>query len=385
MLDNHPIKILITGGHLTPAQATITALLPSRADILFIGREHTGSLDSPAHEKTEVTGSNIKFIPLDAPKFHRKPLSANLTELIKIHSTLRRLDRLVFEFQPHIFLSFGGYLALWTALTARKYRVPILTHEQTLCLGLANRVIAPFAHRVALSWPQTQKSPAPDQDLHSNHKYVLTGNPVRQEFVTNLPKPSFLTRSRLPLLFITGGSQGARDINQYVLANLPSLTQKYRVVHQTGSKRALTPLTPQDTAKRLTPESKANYFYRSWFSAPEMASLLQHSDLVISRAGANTITELLVTQARSITIPLPTSAAGEQLLNARMLESLGLSSLLPESNLDQLPTLIHTLLSHPAHFRKAKIAQLRNLHSQAAVNLATLTLQCAQKSTVESI
>ncbi len=363
-------KLIITGGHLTPALATIQALSAYTTKILFLGRRTTGPSDLFSQEAPELKSLGIPFTPIDAPKLHRKPISKNFSELLKLYPCFNQIHHIIRHFSPDCLLSFGGYLALPVALTAIAHRIPIITHEQTLKLGLTNQLIAKFSHTVAVSWPQT---------LAHHPRFTLTGNPVRPEFLCHPTRPSWLPFNlNHPLLYITGGNQGARAINQFVFYHLPSWTKRYYLVHQTGQGPALhTQPSHASAISALTPTQLSQYHHQPWFSASDVAWLIRHADLVISRAGANTITELLVSNSRSILIPLPVSAANEQVANASLLVNHGLATLLPQSRLDKLPSLITSQLNSPPFKPSSPTQQLQTLHRQAAHQLARLVITCA--------
>lgn len=357
--------ILITGGHLTPAIATIKQLLQLKSRVTFVGRKYVNSNQTKSHESVQIKKLGIQFIHFDAPKLHRKPVKNNLYEIPKFIPSIKQARKIIRKTQPDAILTFGGYLALPIVLVSKYHHIPIITHEQTTKTGLANSIISNFATISAYSWPQNI-SQFPYQNRLAKTKF-LTGNPVRPEFISPQKQPAWLANHHnKPLIYITGGNQGARDINHYIYQHVQKLSSVYTIVHQYGHTPPL---------KSLQAKS---YYAKPWYEAAEAAWLMQNSDLVISRSGANTVTELLVTQSRSIQIPLPTSARKEQQINAQLLSQLGLAIILPESSIANLPQLIRDNIKPIKTKLNPAIAHLITLHSQAAQKLAALAHSCAK-------
>src|SRR3989344_2679499 len=218
-------KILMTGGHLTPALATIEKL-KSRSRLLFVGRSYSDSDHSASREHQLIRQAGIDFRTFNPPKFHRKPLSLNFVEALRYPGALVKAATIVRAFSPDIVLSFGGYLAPPIALAAYFQDIPVITHEQTTTLGLGNQLITLFATKLALSWPTP---------VHRSNA-ILTGNPVRSAFLGKPTKPAwYRSPDSLPTIYITGGNLGSRDIIAAVAAHLNTLAAKYYLVIQTGA------------------------------------------------------------------------------------------------------------------------------------------------------
>jgi len=365
-------KILITGGHITPALAVIPELKKHHLNIIFVGRSHTGRQDLPTKEQ-ELIGESAQFVSFDAPKLHSKPLIRNLLELAKTPGSLLAARRILTTHHPDLILTFGGYLALPIALMAKTLGIPIITHEQTTVLGKTNRILARLSHILALSWPHTQSVPSA---LTSTT--ALTGNPLRPEFFTTQSHPSWYHNPHhLPTIYITGGNQGASALNQYILHHLSALTAKYYLIHQTGVARSQADLDKLLAAKQQLPDKQQlNYHLAPWYDTTDVTWLMHHVNLVVSRAGANTITELLVTGTPSILIPLPYSAAGEQQQNAALLENFGLATVLPQPQLSQLTSLISKLIAQPKPQLSSPATKLQSLHTQAVTALTSQVFAC---------
>jgi len=205
---------------------------------------------------------------------------------------------------PDVIVSFGGYLALplvvWGKLTGAK----IVVHEQTTGWGLANRIAKRLADVSAVSWEEM-----------AGPGVVWTGNPIRQEVIES-KGPTLPRQGRT--LYITGGNQGSRAIDKVVEPILPDLVEKFEVFHQTKSNFSF---------------KHPRYHSCRWFSTPIHAEILARAAVSVSRAGANTVAELMYLGIPSILVPLPDSAGGEQQKNARILEKTGLGRVINQDDL----------------------------------------------------
>lgn len=329
------MKILISGGHLTPALAFIDYLQKEQpeVEIVFVGRIYSQTkAKQKAHEQKEVEQRKIPFIALQAPRFAWRQLSLQqkLMLPVKLKQAVAKAKKIIEKEKPDLFLSFGGYLAFPLALAAKKKGVPIITHEQTLAAGFSNQLIAKLANKVALSWPSSKA-------YFPGHKVVMTGNPIREKIFDNqVKKPSWIkTELKKPVLLIMGGNQGSRFLNQTLSQILPQLTKDWTVIHQSGN-----PTKDHDAKKELEKvrgnlpsEQQKNYLIKEWFSTQDLAWIYPKTKLVISRSGANTIQELLSQNIPAIFIPLPFAHHQEQLKNAKFLADQGGAVVLNQTEL----------------------------------------------------
>lgn len=352
-------KILITGGHLTPALATIEVLLQADYQVEFVGRRFTDQQGSKSKEEIEVEKLGVKFHGFDAPKHNRfRKLELPLL-LPRLLYSVFIADRLLGQIKPDLLLSFGGYLALPIAVAAKFRNIPIITHEQTLNLGLANQIIGRLSQLIAVSWPITQlKWP----------QTSLTGNPIRHAFFKTYKNTKY-SHEVLPVIYITGGNQGSSAINNQVFNSLEELLQDYQIIHQTGDSRSAADLKlAKKISKNLPPKLKQKYLYQAWFEADEVSQILDAASLVVSRAGANTLSELIVKSKRSILIPLPTGVNVEQAANAKFAQELGFAKMLNQENISQLAAVIKQELAQK-FTPNTQIETLRQLHLNGAKNL----------------
>lgn len=354
------MKILIAGGHLTPALAFINHAKDQKPkpDIYFAGRLYTQlSNGQKSREKIEVEKLGGHFIALESGKLVTDQFWWELPKQgWRFFKALWKSLRLMTELKPTIFLSFGGYLAVPLALAAWLWRVPIVTHEQTRSAGIANRFIAYLATKVAVSYKSTQK-------MFPDHKTSLTGNPIRPAVLvkSNTP-PTYLklknNKLSKPLLYITGGSQGSELINTTVSHCLRQLTKNWLVIHQCGPatdrrnyRQELTELK-----KSLPKNKRALYHIREWVGEEELAWIYTHAEVVVARAGANTVEEITRRQVPTLFIPLPFAHHDEQLLNARSLATKNAALILLQKDLEP-----NSLLQHLDLLKKKSRSIRRNL------------------------
>lgn len=326
-------KILLSGGHLTPALAVIdqAKLSDQEYQFTFLGRLYSQEQQQQlSHEKAEVEKRDVRFVPTTAPKFHKTFWWRNFSEIGKWWPALSTAWNVTTKYKPDVFLSFGGYLAFPIAIVCRLRGVPVITHEQTSTVGLANQMIAFLSVRIAVSQ-------ASSMHLFPESKTVLTGNPIRPKLLQKRTKrPEWLTETPdKPILYITGGNQGSEILNTVVEQTLQELTQKWFVIHQCGNPNStsnyLTRLT--NSAKQLTPQQQQNYIVREWIHEDDLLWIFSNTRLVVSRSGANTVQELVVHKVPSVLIPLPFSRNDEQQINAEALEKAGSAVILLQKNL----------------------------------------------------
>jgi len=345
-------RILITGGHLSPALAVISEL-QKRSDweIFFVGRKYPLEGDKAISlEWQTIKKLGIPFFELKTGRLQRRLTRQTILSLIKIPWGFVQAFFLVKKIKPEVILSFGGYIALPIAVAGWLLKIPIVTHEQTVTSGLANKFIALLAKKTCVSWSETVKQFPED-------KAVLTGNPVRNEvfsFQFSVFSRKF-SKEKLPLIYITGGSLGAHSINEIVRQILPQLLIKYRVVHQCGESSVYQDYkTLHATRYTLHAKLRRRYYLTKFIGLEEIGWVLNNADLIISRAGANTVTELLALAKPAILIPLPWAGEGEQKKNAQTLKNLGSAEILSQEKLSgqSLSQCIESLIQNIEKYKR---------------------------------
>ena len=233
--------------------------------------------------------------------------AANMKDMARVPLGVAQARSIVADFKPDVILSTGGYVAVPIGIAAGMLRRPLVVHEQTVRLGLANRLLAKRATRVAVSSPSTLEL-LPEA---VRERTVVTGNPVRAEVLAGEPLKAVDALGLhsfdpdLPVLYVTGGAQGSVQINTLVTEALPWLLQQANVIHQSG------PNNLQDMFDRTAtlPAELAARYRVTGFVGAELPDVLALADVVISRSGAGTIAELTALGKPAVLVPLPSRPA----------------------------------------------------------------------------
>lgn len=343
-------RIVFTGGHHNSALVVANILKKEGFEVFWFGHKFASRGDkSLSVEYQEVVRHNIPFFELKTGKAYRQ---RNPLEWLKIILGFIQAFNYLLKIKPSLIVSFGGYLAVPTVIAGRILGIKSITHEQTVVSGWANRAIVNFVDKVLLTHKSSLKN-------YPRKKVKIVGLPIRPEIFDKSFKKTF----EPPLIYITCGKQGSHNINQAVFPLIPQLVKKYTVVHQTGSNTLMKDL---DKAKRIKDglkELSNRYIYAPYFFTPDAPSYLQSAKLVISRAGAHQIYELMLLQKRSVLIPIPWVSHNEQYLNAKLATSYLPGTILEEKDLNPenlLQAIDKTLVARP----KPKIQLEKDAHQK---------------------
>lgn len=308
-------KIILTGGgtagHVTPNMALIERLRGEDYDISYIG-SYNGI------EKGLIEGMGIPYYGISSGKLRRYFDLKNLTDPFRVLKGIAEAHKLIRQLKPDVVFSKGGFVAVPVVWAAARAGVPVIIHESDMTPGLANKLCIPSATRVCCNFKETLDSLPAGKAVH-------TGTPLRPELFTGdrqkgLDFCGF--KGDKPVILVVGGSTGAQAINNAVRDLLPTLLRKYDVIHLCG--KGKTDDDYKDT------EGYRQYEYIS----SELKDLFAATDIVISRAGANAVSELLALRKPNILIPLTAAASrGDQILNAESFERQGYSYVLREENM----------------------------------------------------
>lgn len=299
-------KILLTGGHaLTNAYAVIEEIKSHKPSwkVHWVGTS----------TQSYFTNLNIKTHFLTTGRIQSKFTRHTIPNLFQIPIGFLQAFILILKIRPKLTLSFGGFAAFPVVFWSKIFRVPIIVHEQSSTVGLANKVSMSFAKTIAVA-RRNSLSHFPKS------KTILTGNPIRKSILLIKPKNKL---SNPPALFITGGSRGAQNINREVIKALPKLTKKYKIIHQTG----------ELDFNKFNKLSLPNYQCYSTLHPDKMSKIIKKSDILIGRAGANTVAEISLTRRPAILIPIPWARNNEQLKNAKLASDAGIAIILPQRKL----------------------------------------------------
>ncbi len=317
-------RIVLTGGgtagHVTPHLSLIPKLRESGYDIHYIGTEN-GIEHGMLAALPEVT-----YHAVQSGKLRRYFSLQNFTDPFRVLWGALQSVNLMRKLKPNVCFSKGGFVSVPVVFGAWLCRVPAVCHESDFSPGLANRICAFFASKVATTFPECAEA--------LGKKGVLTGTPLRPELFTGSRATGLALAGfdgQKPVLLMTGGSLGAQSVNQCLREALPQLLPQMDVLHLCG-KGNLAPAL----------EGTPGYYQKEFLSA-ELPHALAAADIVLSRAGANTLCELVALQKPMLLVPYPmTASRGDQIQNAQSYEKQGLAHVLPQEKMTPA-TLIHAL------------------------------------------
>lgn len=342
-------KIVLTGGHLTPAVAIIEELQKNKEwQIYFIGRKFAFDQDKePSFEYQTIKSMGVNFMDSSAIRLSKKLTFKNLyAAVIALFKALIYLNKINAE----IILSFGGYVATPVLLAAIILKKPFILHEQTLRPGKSNLFFARFAVKILVSWKEALP-------FFPDKKTIFTGNPLRASFFKELNDPALNFFSpdtkNLPLIYFTGGSTGSHQINLVVAECLNLLLVNYKVIHQCGQSYFNDYEMLKKVVQKLDPSLAKHYFLAKNLNSEETSAILKSADIIVGRAGANTIVEIALLGKIAILIPHPDSAYNEQEINAKKLAENGGAQILEEKNLnrDNLVNSINNLWKEKRYYQ----------------------------------
>lgn len=363
------MKIVLTGGHITPLIATIEALQKDATNTcVVISRKHSAEgVFAQSQESQILEQKGIATYFLTTGRLQRSLTRHTIPSLLKIPWGIIGAYNLLRLIKPDVVVSFGGYLSVPVIIAAWTLRISTVTHEQSVKAGLANRINSKFVKKVALAW----ESSLP---FFPKAKSVVVGNPLRQAIFANEEKQTAIgqflkTENTVPLLYVTGGNQGSHAINTTIFSLVSKLSEQYKILHQTGN------LVSQDVEYSQQLSWKNNrYMAVPFVTDDDIGPVLHKASLVISRAGANTVTELAALGKVAIFIPLPFAQQQEQLANAQLLEKAGSSVIIDQANLtpDLIAQKLQEIQKNSQLFAQHAEAAKLLVKPEAAVQLAQL-------------
>ncbi len=294
-----------------------------------------------------------------------------LQSLVKAGRGVQQSRRILREFRPHVVFVTGGFVAAPVVIAAWRAGIPVLIYLPDIEPGVAIRRLSRFARRVAVSFPEAA--------VHFPGKAVVTGYPVRPEFVVaaaqrNVARQALNLQPELPVVLVFGGSRGARSINQALVAVLPEVLRYCQVVHVTGT---LDWANVQERTESLPDELRLRYHPFAYLHS-EMALAMAAADLVVARAGASTLGEFPVMGLPSILVPYPYSGQHQE-ANADYLAARGAAVKVADNRLnsDLLPTILD-LVQHPERRAAMHKAARALAQPQAALHIARVLIELAE-------
>ena len=353
-------RIVLTGGgtagHVTPNIALLPRLREMDYDIHYIG-----SFDGI--EKRLIEDFDIPYYGVSTGKFRRYHDLKNFSDPFRVIKGLGEAKKILKEIRPDVVFSKGGFVSVPVVRAAASLKIPCIIHESDLTPGLANKLCISVASKICCNFPET-KNALPES------KAVLTGSPIREELLKGDKKAAFKLcgfEEDKPVIMVIGGSQGSAAINECIRKSLPVLLNDFNIIHICGKEK-------MDNLLINTIGYKQFEYVKS-----ELKDLFALCDIVISRAGANAICELLALRKPNLLIPLPSSGSrGDQLLNAASFEAQGFSKVLKEEMLDQ-----DTLLESVQELYFNRNTYIENMSKSGQLDsiatICSLIDECAKK------
>ena len=344
-------RIILTGGgtagHVTPNIALIPKLRELGFDIHYIG-SYNGI------EKDLIEPFGIPYHGISSGKLRRYFSLQNFTDPFRVIKGFGEARKLIKNLKPDVIFSKGGFVSVPVVLAGKKCKVPVIIHESDMTPGLANKIAIPSAAKICCNFPETL-------DCLPEGKAVLTGSPIRQELLSG----NKFTADK-PVILVIGGSLGSVVVNNAVRESLPCLLKDFQIIHLCG--------------KGKTDESLKNTkgYCQFEYVKDELRDIFALSEIVISRAGANAICELLALRKPNLLIPLSAKASrGDQILNARSFERQGFSMVLEEEDLtkETLTSTVYKLFEK----RGSYVDAMRNSNQQDSIDTIISMITQASK------
>lgn len=307
-------KIVLTGGgtagHVTPNIALLPKLKEMDYEISYIG-SYEGI------EKKLISDFDIPYYGIATGKLRRYFDPKNFSDPFRVMKGFAEARKYLKQIKPDVVFSKGGFVSVPVVRAAASLKIPCVIHESDMTPGLANKLCIPVASKICCNFPETLQNLPED-------KAVLTGSPIREELlkgnkIAGLDFCGFTANK--PVIMVIGGSLGAANVNAFVREALPDLLEDFQVVHLCGKEKVDNLLLNTEGYKQFE------------YIKTELKDLFAMADVVISRAGANAICELLALKKPNILIPLCNGSRGDQILNAHSFESQGYSIVLEEDDI----------------------------------------------------
>ena len=343
-----------TAGHVTPNLALIPSLKAAGYDIRYIG-SYNGM------ERKLIENAGIPYDGISSGKLRRYFDLKNFSDPFRVLKGYAEALKLLRKYKPDVLFSKGGFVAVPVVLAAKHYHIPTIIHESDMTPGLANKLAMPSATKVCCNFPETLP-------YLPKEKAVLTGSPIRAELLQGdrLAGLQYTNLSAAkPIILVIGGSLGSVKVNGAVRSILPKLLEQFQVIHICGKGNLDESLI-----------GTSGYVQYEYVDSP-LKHLFAAADLIVSRAGANSICEILALRKPNVLIPLSAAASrGDQILNANSFAKQGYSTVLEEEKVtdDTLFDAIHDTYEN----RRTFIENMEKSHLNNAIDtIMKLINDCA--------
>lgn len=319
------IKVLMTAGHAATTALSLFEEIKKESkgwEVVWLGtKKAIEGRDMTTLEHKIFSNLGIKSYFITSGRLQRKLTLYTIPSLLKLPIGFFESFGILTKEKPDVVVSFGGHVSFPVTFCAFVLGIPVLVHEQTAAAGLANKMEAVFARKVGISRSTSF-------DYFPKNKTVLVGNLVRADIAAITPKKII---GKPPIIYVTGGSRGSQIINELIDKSLETLLKNYFVIHHTGE------IDIDHFSKRkaeLSESLSKNYIVQKSFDTRQVVDIFRKADIVVSRGGANTVSEIIVTRKPSIIIPISWVQNNEQEKNARIAQSIGLSKVILEKDLN---------------------------------------------------
>ncbi|AKN33894.1 UDP-diphospho-muramoylpentapeptide beta-N- acetylglucosaminyltransferase [Clostridium carboxidivorans P7] len=310
-------KIIMTGGgsagHVTPNLALVPKLKELGYEIKYIGTKD-------GIERKIIEQEKIDYYAISSGKLRRYFDIKNFTDPFKVLKGICQAVVIMKKEKPNIVFSKGGFVAVPVVIAAHLNKIPVIAHESDMTPGLANRLSTPYCTKVCVTFPESVNKV-------KDNKAVLTGTPIREELLNGsriLGRKICEFGQEKPVLLIIGGSLGSKFINDIIRNNIDKFLEDYNIVHICGKGNLDKGLVEKKGYKQFE------------YINEELPHVMNAADIVLSRAGANVIFELLALKKPNILVPLSKkSSRGDQILNAASFEKSGYSIVIQEEELNE--------------------------------------------------
>lgn len=345
-------KIIMTGGgtagHVTPNLALMEPLKAEGFEISYIASK--GTLTQPLIER-----AGIPFYPIQTGRLHRAFTWENLINPFKNIVGFFQSLRVMRKVKPNVVFAKGGFVSVPVVAAAWFRGIPVVSHESDYTPGLANRLCKNFAKVICTNFEETVQ-------FLPKGKAVCTGTPIRRELGEGSREKGLALcgfTADKPVLLVMGGSQGAGPLNDSVRSALPELTKTFQIIHLCGR-------------DNLAPElGDTPGYFQLEYANEELGDLYAASDIMLSRAGANALAEILMLALPAILVPLPAASGsrGDQVLNAESFEKKGYSVLLPQDEMtdERLVAEANRLYENRGQYRAAMQAMAGKTGTEAVM------------------
>jgi len=338
-------KLVLTGGHAATTAVAVVEEIRDRGydwKLYWIGVKNAIEGKKVVTLESEVLPRlGVKFLALTTGRLQRKFTLYTIPSYLKIPVGFVQSLYYLVKTKPKAVLSFGGFASFPVVFNAKLLGIPVIIHEQTSAAGRANLAASPFATKIALARAESKK-------YFKNSDCIVTGNPVMKEIGSVI---SGKNSKSMPTIYITGGSRGSQSINGAVEQILKALLSKYKVIHQTGG---IDYLKFSDIKQKLPQALRDNYEVFVRVNPLAISEIYSKASVIVSRAGANTVSEIMLIKKPSVLVPLPISYLDEQTKNAEIASKWGIAKIIAQSTLtpQKLLTAIEFQISHLAEIGK---------------------------------